>query len=172
MSHTYFAHKSGTWVGLTGDNLYALLGDSCNSHPAGRLGAVIIWRLARSCLLVGEASVGSDGQNICMCLLRVATWLPEKTEARFPGWACREIKPGGSNIYCLLWAYLEVTEGHFCCFLLGKEVINFCPVSRGAERLHWLMGEWQSSGRAYGTGNRLWLFFGTSSLTVHMHIAL
>lgn len=63
-SDIYFKHKSSVWVGLHGDNLYAALGDRWGGHAAGRRGAVIVWRLPLTCLVIGEVLIGSDGQDL------------------------------------------------------------------------------------------------------------
>lgn len=142
MSYIYCSHKSAAWVGRNGDDLCSPLGDSWSSHPAGRLSAVSIWRLAHSCVWwLVRSSLGQVARTptrvVSMWLLGFLTkW-----------WRDSEGEP--PNREKVRWEkyllfFMMSPGGHRRSFLLlsaHHKSHKTLPVSRGAERCRWLVGK-------------------------------
>ena len=66
----------------------------------------------------------------------------------------------------------EVKEGDFCCFLLIREVKKFCPVSRGAEKLHLVDGGVAKFWKGIWDWQYAAVFFGKSHVPKLIYIQL
>lgn len=133
------------------------------------LGIVIIWRLAHSCVwwlvrpLLGQtARTPTCGLSMWLLGFLTRWWLVSKDEH-----PKRERETARWKKHFL--PFLTLFE---CHLLLIREITKFRPVSRGTEGLHWLMGEWQGSRKAYGTGNMSQPFLGKSIVPQLIYIQL
>lgn len=113
------------------------LGTTCILH-LGTAAVVILLKgwgpwsfggLSLSCLLTAEAFVGSDGQNLHVDLLHVASWPPDKTEA-----GSQDGHVGTGSLleeifvafYELTWRSQGVPSAAFCSSRKSQNSGQFC----------------------------------------------
>lgn len=161
-SYIDFAHEPSAWVGLEGDNLDALLGDSQSRHPAGGLAHSGVWWLVRS-ELGQTAKIPPRVTSTWLLGFLTRWWLDSKDEPP------RREKAGGEICHCFSsWRSQRVTSAAFCSSRKPQTSASF----RGSRQTQLVDGGRHSP---MGTGD--WFYavaigWKLQAVTVNIHTAL
>lgn len=116
-------------------------------------------------LAVSGSSAGTEGwepsdslhavPSLCLGFLTAWWFIPRASIIR---------ERGRQKLYVFYGPALEVTQHHFCCSVLIEVSSEAQSVQGNRARLHLLMGEWQGSRGACGTGNIVVACIGLNSV--------